>query len=319
MIAALLLLSFTGATHRLDYVRADDSGCPERAVFERAVAERLGYEAFVPTGQRRVWLRLARDGSTRTAELKVFDERNQPSGARALQSTAPDCDELLQSAALAAAMAVDPLLLMRPAATPPPPPPSTPADGFLPPPPPPAREPAKVVAAAPAPAAPGPHDSFMVSLGPSASFNRVPTVMAGLDADLGWESHWWGVYARLSFVAPAALAVGGGRFEAMVFSAGPLACFGSTFGACVTTSVGALHSRAVDLPNGSSATTFTAAIGAQPYFNLWLADRWRVRFQLGAQLHPFSTVLTAGNREVWRSPVYSLYALVSIGFVPTRF
>ena len=70
---------------------------------------------------------------------------------------------------------------------------------------------------------------------------------------------------------------------------------------------------------GNITTFVSPNVGAQTYDNLWLSERWRLRFQLGAQLHPFATVLTAGNREVWRSPVYSLYALVSIGFAPARF
>jgi hypothetical protein len=326
---ALLMLLLNAAQHRLEWSTDAAAACGTEETFDRAVTERLGYSPFTPGGPLRITVGFRKEKAQRIADLRVYGENGGALGEKSLTSGATDCNELILATALAAALAIDPMLLMRPASA------GVAADSdpqlVLPAPksegrtpvthqePPPPSPPAVVREPVPSPLEAPATSRVVVSVGTGATFNQLPTVMFQASADLAWESPIFSLGARANFTAPSYLAVqpGGLKVSAVNFSG--LLCIGAERGACFFLQLGALNSWAVDLPKARTATTVSAAVGLQPYVDFWVADAWRLRVQAGAQAQPATTVLFVGPDEVWRTPVLSFFAFISIGYRAARF
>ena len=320
MNAALMFLVLGAAQHQLSFTAEPSAGCGTQDNFERAVAERLGFSPFNAEGPLRMWVNFRKEKALRVAVLKVTDAKGEVKGERSLTSTGEDCGELVSATALAAALAVDPLLLTRPEL----PQPDAGTERDLQPVLPPraqvrapvtSREP--IDAGTPPPFSverPASSPRTVVSVGPGAAFNQVPTVMLQVTGDVAWEWRWLSVGARVNFTAPSYLGLSRGSVGVSVVTVGGLLCVGARWGACFTTQLGVLSSWAVDVPQARSAYTSTASLGLQPYVDIGFAEAWRLRLQLAAQAQPTTTVLYVGANEVWRSPALSFFALISIGY-----
>jgi hypothetical protein len=79
--------------------------CPDEAVLRAAVSSRIGYDPFFPYAPRTVVLTMGGSDAKLTARIELIE--NQQATAREL-STSGTCGELLESAALAIAIAIDP-------------------------------------------------------------------------------------------------------------------------------------------------------------------------------------------------------------------
>lgn len=349
MMTTLAAVWLAATPYQLVFSSDPAAACGTQASFERAVAERLGYSPFGEGGPVRMSVSFRQEKTQRVAELKVSDEKGEARGERSLTSRAADCGELVLATALAAALAVDPLLLTRPAEPrpplsppPPPPPPPPPADSQvalvepieprtpvipvepmdggapLPRPPDPVAVPSPTRLPLPAPPKPEPKSTSrtMASLGVGATFNQLPTVMAQVAGDFAWETKWVGLGARVTFALPSRLELALGSLNTTAVKFGGLVCVGRRFGACFIAQVGVLSGWAADLPQPRSSNTVTASLGLQPYFDVWFADAWRLRAQLAAEAQPAVTVFYLKSQDVWRTPVLSFFAMLSIGYRP---
>jgi hypothetical protein len=106
-------------TARLVYSRtADAESCPDEADLRQAVAARVGYDPFFAWAAKTI---VAHTASARpqgfVVNIDLIDERGVAHGARELR-TEGTCRELLDAAALAIAIAIDPQSLARSASKP---------------------------------------------------------------------------------------------------------------------------------------------------------------------------------------------------------
>ena len=133
---ATVLASVTASatpSARLVYSRAHGAeSCPDEQALRDAVSARVGYDPFFPWAKQTIIAAVA-PGSSRgfTASVSLVDEHDVDHGSRTL-STQGECRELVDVAALAIAIAIDPRsLIPHPAPTasedvgPPPPAPVT--------------------------------------------------------------------------------------------------------------------------------------------------------------------------------------------------
>ncbi len=126
-VAVALALSFTltatttlaAPTARLVYSRAPGAeSCANEEALRRAVAARIGYDPFFPWATKTIVASMATLAPAGfVASVNLVDESGIEHGARALH-TSGSCAELLDAAALAIALAIDPLGLARGSATP---------------------------------------------------------------------------------------------------------------------------------------------------------------------------------------------------------
>jgi len=121
LLALLLVASSSHAGNvRLAFEKGTDPGCPDESGFRQLIAARLGRDPFSPEARSVVTVRVSGAGPYQ-AELVL---ETPGAEARRKTLTGADCAELVQSTAVAVALAVDPLL-RRPE---PPVPKSTPVD-----------------------------------------------------------------------------------------------------------------------------------------------------------------------------------------------
>lgn len=99
-----------GASSRLLYSRTSGAmHCPDERALRAAIGVRLGYDAFSPWGEGAVVAEIADEGGFLRARLRLVDEQGLIVGARELDATSNDCEELVRALALAIAIALDPM------------------------------------------------------------------------------------------------------------------------------------------------------------------------------------------------------------------
>ena len=112
-VAAVLLVAAPGVARatpsaRLVYSRGHGAeSCADEAALRRAVASRVGYDPFFPWAKRTVVAEISAAGARYFARVFLVDERGIEQGSRTLEVQG-DCSELLDTAALAIAIAIDP-------------------------------------------------------------------------------------------------------------------------------------------------------------------------------------------------------------------
>jgi hypothetical protein len=124
MVAGLAVIFASAAARatpsaRLVYSRARGAeSCPDEQALRRAVAARVGYDPFFPWAKQTVVAAVAPASQGGfAATVSLVDERGVEHGLRTLR-TPGKCNELVDVAALAIAIAIDPRSLMpRPAAS----------------------------------------------------------------------------------------------------------------------------------------------------------------------------------------------------------
>jgi hypothetical protein len=291
-------------TGRLVYSRARGAeSCPDEATLRRAVAARVGYDPFFPWAQRTVVANVERHRREFVATVSLVDEQGVAHGGRQLR-TSGDCAELLDAAALAIAIAIDPEILTKPpSASLPEPPPQ--ASSVSVPAPPPAPAPPEVGAETPAEPAPkGCSGTFEASLGALASMGAAPDIAAGLSA--GAALRWCDVSVGLEAQANAPAtrsAQGGGDVSSLsvVAALTPCVYFGSLLG-CALVQGGALRAESDGVPDRKTKWTDAVAVGARAAVLVPASDSLfvRVRSDWLANLDPIRLELR-GN-QVWTAP-----------------
>lgn len=100
---------------RLVYGRAPGAdSCPDEAALRNAVSARIGYDPFFPYATRTVVLTIQASDEKLTARVELVE--NERTNVRELSTAQGSCGELLESAALAIAIAIDPRALVAPSA-----------------------------------------------------------------------------------------------------------------------------------------------------------------------------------------------------------
>jgi hypothetical protein len=165
---------------RLVYSRtADADACPDESALRRAVAARVGYDAFFPWATRTIVATIAKRGNAYVASVDLVDEAGIRHGGHELRADG-SCADLFDAMALAVAIAIDPqVALVKPTNPPEAPPPPPTSDQTLSPPPP--TE--KVSAPVASPEQPAPS----VAVRPQDTVTRPipPPHMLGVDVSAG--------------------------------------------------------------------------------------------------------------------------------------
>jgi hypothetical protein len=226
---------------RLVYSRAAGAeSCPDERALRAAVAERVGYDPFFAWVKQAVVASMAPDGKRGfVARIRLVDEQGTEAGTRDLHADGA-CADLLDTAALAIAIAIDPQSLTpRPVAEKPAPPQPPP-----PPPPPPDAGAEEEEAPEPTPAPAGSPVMFDAIAGvvASAGVAPAPAVGARLGAEARWRDVSIGLEGRIDAPAASEPVQGGGRVSSrlIVATLAPCAHAGPLF-ACALVQAGQIR------------------------------------------------------------------------------
>jgi hypothetical protein len=264
-LAAVLACATASATPsaRLVYSRAHGAeSCPDEQALRSAVAARVGYDPFFPWAKQTVvaTMSVAPAGGF-AASVSLVDEQGVDHGKRTFRAQG-ECRELVDVAALAIAIAIDPRSLMPHPPSPPPEPvgpapPAAPALAL------PHVEPAPEI---PPPPEPAPARTvFEATAGAVASDGvAIPPTFGGvLGAAVRRGRLSLGVEGRIDVPATAD-APAHGSLSSELFAVALVPCLhlGRVF-ACALGQVGRQNDASHDVPNAMSRWTTWAAVGGR--------------------------------------------------------
>ena len=293
---------------RLVYSRAAEAeSCPDEEALRRAVAARVGYDAFFPWAKRTVVAGVDRREGAFVASVDLIDERGIRHGGHELRAEG-SCGDLLDAVALAVAIAIDPQLLLaqQPA-------PSPPAATAAPPAPAPvAPDPAPTVLPTPAPApAPAPDPALARpaaspvtiegSLGPTVAAGFAPG--ASLGGTVGVEAHWsrfsLGLEGFMAARSSQAASTGGSVSAwPLVGALVPCVHVGPVFG-CALAQSGALFGSGEQVPGARSSSGTWVAFGARVGAELRLRESLALRLRLDGLFDVTQPALWVGTTPEW--------------------
>ncbi|MFO0598145.1 MAG: hypothetical protein U0228_22775 [Myxococcaceae bacterium] len=277
-----------GADLTLRYERPETGGCPDERALRELIAARLGVDPFVEQSTSVVAVKvLAGAPWSATITLQTADN---PPRRRAL--TAGTCVELLDSVAVAVALAVDPLVKKQE----PPPPVESP----------PVAVPTPTPAPAPAPVAPPSAEpprtplAWSVAAGASANVglavNVQPTLRVEGRARVGVFS--LGLEARFGWPIPGALSQGALATTPLLAGLVPCVHWWWLAG-CVELSAGALRLEGSALSSARTATVFHANAGARVVFQVPLGAHFALAALVEVQVPFTRAAALVGAEKVW--------------------
>jgi hypothetical protein len=322
--------AYATPTARLVYSRtADAASCPNEEALREAIAARVGYDPFFPWARRTVVASLAREDRAYVAKIDLVDEQGMDHGARALRTEGP-CSDLLDTVALAIAIAIDPRSLTRapskPSEAPSPegsPAPETRETGEASAWPSPAQPPPDSRPAPPGappterPLAIGdtPHAGSQESGAPeveaflgavvSDAVAPGPAVGLALGSALRWKWASLGVDARVDAPSAEARPAGGSVSSWLVVGTlAPCAHFGPLLVpllACGLVQAGSMQSYGSDVVVGGHGSALWFATGARLGAGIRLSSRWELRARGDLVFDLAPTALRLDGVPVWTS------------------
>lgn len=283
-------------------VEAVEGACFEEPALREEVATQLGYDPFEASAEREVGVQVLAPEEGPEIRITLTTEEGS-SLERTLLGRPEECPALLDAAALAVCIAIDPTALDRPDPAPPEPEPEpAPAPEPVPTPEPPVVSPP----AEPAPT-PEPEDPvwLRVALSGFGTLGAAPTVVGGggsLALTLGLEDVSFGLGVRGD--VPTSIGVDPGSVEALLL-AGELAICGwvDPIGVCALGVAGAVRGQGRDFAGGNETIWLPyAGIGARVTLYLPLAGPlgFRAYADLLAQVTPAE--LLVDDRVAWSMP-----------------
>lgn len=299
---------------RLEYRAA--SGCPGESVLARDVAARLGYDPFHEDAPLHIRVLISGHGRAFSGRIEITDRENQGAGKRELPQE-EDCTELVQAAAFAVALAIDPARATGVASTtgaaPTTAEPSAPPPAPAPPPPAVTRAPS----AAPARRA---EDPLRVAVGVAAlaSALRLPGGVAGgggLFVSVGRRR--WLASLEGHFELPFGEARSDGHAVSAVLvgaTVAPCLRFGIVSG-CVLAELGSFQGTGSDIDIVRRDTTLFVGAGARVGVELALSRRFFLRPTLDLVAPITRTTLRLARQPVWTTPPVSLIGGLALGIV----
>jgi hypothetical protein len=323
-LAARSTLAGATPSARLVYSRTPEAAsCPEESELRNAVAARFGYDPFFPSARQAVIVQISRQRARYVARVQLLDEQGITHGARELSSDHRDCSEIFDAVALAIAIALDAASkatpLSEPASEsqpPPAPPPSVIAQPTVSP----AATPPTTTPMASSEARessqPAPMPRILIDAGIDAlgSVGIVPSATPGMSVFARGRVKPWSlsieVRADLPESAARSAALGGGRVQAWLASAGLAPCFHAGYiDACAVGMLGSLQASGLDIdPRFSKGAVFLAA-GIRLGFEWPRSARYALRLHVDgmANLHRARLLLgqSLSGDEVWAAPAFA--------------
>lgn len=280
----------------LVYSRTPDAAaCPDEAALRRAVATRLGSEAFTTTdvARRSVEVSISRSERGYRATVRTRLKDGPPSAERTLDA-GDRCDELIEAVALAISVALDPSAFDEPSA---PPEPAVPSEA----------PPTPSVSERPAPI------DFSVGLGAALGLGEAPAP-AFSGALYGAVRHTWlgaVLEVRRSLEASGETDHGTVSTTSTAFLGGPCAHVAFAFG-CAVAELGFVTARIGDDPREDSTAfpRFGARLGvALPFAE----DRLEARASFDALGLPGQLRVARGDATVYELPAGRVGIGVGLG------
>jgi hypothetical protein len=294
-------------------VRVDArSDCPNEAEVRAAVEAHLRRGAIVDGSPRRVDVTVSRSPAGLVANI-ALTEAGGPGGRRHLEG-GPSCADLMASAALAVAIAIDPLVALRPA-DPPAASPAPDAGGEArparPPPPPPA--PAVVERPGPMPRRPATPTRVAARGGGHAASGLAPAVAAGISLGAAARRDRWSLGLALHGSVAPARSIDGGEIGARLLWADVASCahLGALAG-CAVVASGALRVDGEGLGEPAGATRPLLHLGPRASWTAGLGRVFDSALHLvlyaDALVAVSSTTVEVGGSRAWSTPRLGLAA-----------
>jgi hypothetical protein len=309
-----------GERARLELTRdAGAMSCPDEQALVDAVASRLGYDPFDPSAAPGVSVHFRRDGQTLRAVVEMHTAAGEPKGARALASSALDCQELAESTALTISILLDPRSGLGPR-PPRPPPATTPQevpDLSHP------KDPTAAATAAPDATPPPPREErpgvhLRLVAHATGSINLLPAPTAGVLAGAGLEGRRWSADAELRVDASASSVYGGHEVSAS-FVAGELApcvLVAGPLRACGVVVLGAIQAEVNGASQGRQSAFMVLVgprLGGALRLTSWLSLDAHVDFLYA----PTEMTANVDKTNAWStSPVSGLLGVGLVGRIP---
>jgi hypothetical protein len=305
-----------GERARLELTRdAETMTCPDEQALSDAVASRLGYDPFDAGAAPGVSVHFLRDGKTLRAVVEMRTAAGEPKGARALASSALDCQELAEATALTISILLDPRSGLGPR-PPRPPPATTPQevpDLSHP------KDPTAAPDAAPPPPReerPGVHLRLVAHA--TGSINLLPAPTAGVLAGAGLEGRRWSADVELRVDASASHVYSGHEVSASFF-AGELAPCVLVVGplrACGVVVIGAIQAEVNGASQGRQSA-FMVLVGPRLGGALRLTSWLSLDAHLDFLYAPTEMTAEVDKYKAWStSPVSGLLGLGLVGRIP---
>ena len=297
--------------------------CPDASALRRSVEGHLGYDPFDETAALQIRCQISVQRAQLLAVVNVSNRASRRSGERKLASTNMNCEELTDAAALAIAIAIDPLL---PTASAPPGPPEPPRDETprAPPavdetpttPPKPAASdeglPTPGAADQPsleedvaAPSADGSNVPFVFSMGGGASFSYAlqPSAALGVTLAFGVRRGPMSLALEAQWRSPSELRYLNGALTAQLFSATILGCghYG-VMNACILGDAGIVAGSAEGYLRSIRDTTAFMATGARVGWQPSLFRNASALFYVAGLVPLVRTTLWVDPQSVWTMP-----------------
>jgi hypothetical protein len=295
---------------RLIYGRAaGGESCPDEPAVRSAVSARIGYDPFFPYATKTVVLTISGNDEKLTARIELIE--NEHVNARELSMRKGACDELIESAALAIAIAIDPRALTGPA---PPPPAEAPAP---PSPSPPVEAEVTAPAAAERPAAPtSPALRWRAQLGSRIAVGLEPGAAVGLaaggavifsHASLGAEVE--------SFLPTTTTAASGSIARVWLVDGAVVPCWRSLpLSVCGVGRIGRLEGTGDHVVDPRTDASVFVALGARAGVEVALAARVFFHFDGEIDGTLVRPTLESGPETLWRAPAANGMLAASLSY-----
>jgi len=318
----------------LEYqVDPDVNGCPTAAEFRSTVGRQLGYDPFRSAADRRVVVQIGRKGASFDGRIKWSDDRGQWVGDRRLASRRQGCADIAASLAFSVAVQIQLIAALAPS-TPEPPPSPVQAPPVAPPAPGPVSAqpplslaqplaqtlpPTTAVVAAPKPEArPAEHArplQLFLGVGPALALWSAPHPTGLGRIFASGRVSWISVEISLDAALPATQReADGSGFSLDRFAAGAAVCSHAwAFAACVTTTVGLLRARGLEVDAPASSSGLFSQLGARVGAAEDLGRRCFVAARADALVMLSSWTVRLNETAVWTTPRVGLVVGFDLG------
>lgn len=298
----------------LRYERGPGSeSCPDAAALRRAVEGHLGYDPFEESAGLEIRCQIVVQRARLVAVVNVSNRASGRSGERKLVSTSMNCRELADAAALAIAIAIDPLLpaaSAAPEATEPPRDeaarvPSLIDESPTPPPRSAAVDRISHEEAVAAPSAEGPNVPILFSIGAGASLSYALQPSAALGATLALAARRGPLSLALEaqWRPPSHLSYLNGTVTAQLFSAALLGCgHHGVMNACFLVDAGIVAGSAEGYLRSARDTTPFLATGARIAWQPSVFRNWTALVYVAGVVPLVRTTLWIDPQSVWTMP-----------------
>lgn len=288
LLIALACLPSWGAAISLHYEGSKEHRCPDEVALRQLVAARLGVDPFTADAASLVTVKVE-SGTPLQAQVVLESPGSRP---RRKVLAGGDCTELIQSVAMAVALAVDPLI-KRPEATPTAP--LSPVE--------PVAEPAAEPAPEAGPPNQGPPIQWGLGIGASANLGLAVGAQPTLRLEGRARATLWslGVEARFAWPVIGALSQGALTTSAVLGALVPCLHWRWLAG-CADVTAGALRLEGRDLASTRQATVFHASVGLRLLFTVPLSERFGLGVMAEGQVPLTRASAVVGSERVWSVP-----------------